>query len=162
MGSGSMGGYIGNGSRSNLEVVSNRGVASHAWHDVPYGEIAPEVVNVVVEVPAESKVKYSFDKDSGMLCVDKILASSIVFPHNCGFIPQTLIGDENEPLGVVVLMQKPVQPMTFLQVRSPAARSASRPTCPRHARALWALPTAPTAPLLPALPARPPPAGTGL
>jgi hypothetical protein len=120
-GGGGMGGYIGNGSRSNLEVVALRGVASHAWHDVPYGEIAPEVVNVVVEIPADSKVKYSFDKESGMLGVDKILASSIVYPHNYGFIPQTLIGDENEPLGVIVLMQKQVQPLTFLQVGAGAA-----------------------------------------
>lgn len=112
-----MGGYAGNGSRSNLEVVALRGVASHAWHDVPYGEIAPEVVNVVIEIPAGSKVQYAFDKESGMLGVEKILASSILYPHNYGFIPQTLIGDDNQPLAVVVLMQKAVQPMTFLQVR---------------------------------------------
>jgi hypothetical protein len=128
---GSMG-FMGNGSRSNLDMVALRGVASHAWHDVPYGEIAPEVVNVVVEVPADSKVVYAFDKESGMLGVEKVLASSMLFPHNYGFIPQTLIGDENQPLGVIVLMQKPVQPMTFLQVRepplAPASGLSSKPT----------------------------------
>jgi hypothetical protein len=147
-----MGGYSGNGSRSNLEVVALRGVASHAWHDVPYGEIAPEVVNVVVEIPADSKVKYCFDKESGMLGVDKILASSMVYPHNYGFIPQTLIGDQGEPLGVIVMMQKPVQPMTFLQVRLQQWQRQQRPcssgsSChqqpPGHRRSAAASPVQP-------------------
>jgi hypothetical protein len=37
-----------------------------------------------------SKVKYELDKDTGMLYVDRVLASSVRYPHNYGFIPQTL------------------------------------------------------------------------
>lgn len=41
--------------------------------------------------PAQnSKVKYELDKDTGMLYVDRVLASSVRYPHNYGFIPQTL------------------------------------------------------------------------
>lgn len=42
------------------------------------------------ECPQGSKVKYELDKDTGMLYVDRILASSVRYPHNYGFIPQTL------------------------------------------------------------------------
>jgi hypothetical protein len=40
--------------------------------------------------------------------VDRILASSVRYPHNYGFIPQTLCED-NDPLDVLVLMQCPVR-----------------------------------------------------
>jgi len=36
--------------------------------------------------------------------VDRVLASSVRYPHNYGFIPQTLCED-NDPLDVLVLMQ---------------------------------------------------------
>eukprot|EP00879_Flechtneria_rotunda_P023406 GHRR01024758.1.p1 GENE.GHRR01024758.1~~GHRR01024758.1.p1 ORF type:complete len:272 (+),score=94.94 GHRR01024758.1:598-1413(+) len=116
------GNYTGGGgmpripSTSNLDHVDVRGVASHPWHDVPVGDKAPEVVNCIVEIPAGSKVKYELDKDTGMLYVDRILASSVRYPHNYGFIPQTLCED-NDPLDVLVLMQCPTAPFSFLQVK---------------------------------------------
>lgn len=51
----------------------------------------------------------------GMLYVDRILHSSVVYPHNYGFVPQTLC-DDNDPLDVLILMQEIVAPMTFLRV----------------------------------------------
>jgi inorganic pyrophosphatase len=51
-----------------------------------------------------SKVKYELDKETGLLYVDRVLASSVRYPHNYGFIPQTLCED-NDPLDVLVLMQ---------------------------------------------------------
>lgn len=44
---------------------------------------------VVIEIPRGSKVKYELDKRSGLLYVDRVLYSSVVYPHNYGFIPQT-------------------------------------------------------------------------
>ena len=60
--------------------------------------------NAVIEIPRGSKVKYELDKATGLLYVDRILYSSVVYPHNYGFIPQTLCED-NDPLDVLVLMQ---------------------------------------------------------
>ena len=54
-----------------------------------------------------SKVKYELDKETGLLYVDRVLASSVRYPHNYGFIPQTLC-DDDDPLDVLVLMQCPV------------------------------------------------------
>src|SRR5215213_8260807 len=88
----------------------------HPWHDISIGEDAPETFNVVIEVPYGSKVKYELDKDSGHLKVDRVLYSSMVYPANYGFIPQTLAEDE-DPLDALVLMQAPVEPLSILEVR---------------------------------------------
>jgi len=93
-----------------------RGTASHPWHDLSVGSGAPAVVNAVIEIPRGSKVKYELDKDTGLLYVDRILYSSVVYPHNYGFIPKTLCED-GDPLDVLVLMQEPVVPMCFMRVR---------------------------------------------
>lgn len=62
--------------------------ASHPWHDLPVGDDAPKSFNAVIEIPKGSKVKYELDKQSGILKVDRVLYSSVVYPHNYGFIPQ--------------------------------------------------------------------------
>lgn len=89
---------------------------THPWHDVPIGENAPEEFNVIVEIPKGSKVKYELDKETGMLLVDRVLYSSVVYPANYGFIPRTL-GDDDDPLDMLVLMQEPVQPLSVLHAK---------------------------------------------
>lgn len=69
----------------------------------------------MIEIPRGSKVKYELDKDTGLCFVDRILYSSVVYPHNYGFVPKTLCED-GDPLDVLVLMQEPVVPMCFLRV----------------------------------------------
>lgn len=46
--------------------------------------------------------------------VDRVLYSSVVYPHNYGFIPRTLCED-HDPIDVLVLMQEPVVPMCFMR-----------------------------------------------
>ncbi|MCA9040305.1 MAG: inorganic diphosphatase, partial [Planctomycetaceae bacterium] len=46
-----------------------------------------------------------------------ILYSSVHYPANYGFIPQTLAEDD-DPLDVLVLCQEPVDPLTILQARA--------------------------------------------
>ncbi len=89
---------------------------THPWHDVPVGPDAPEEFNVVIEVSKGSKVKYELDKESGLLLVDRVLYSSIVYPENYGFVPRTL-ADDDDPLDVLVLMQEPVLPLSIMKVR---------------------------------------------
>lgn len=86
------------------------------WHDVDIGVSAPYEINVIVEIPRGSKVKYELDKESGLIRADRVLYSSVVYPANYGFIPRTL-GQDNDPLDVLVLMQEPVQPLTLLRVK---------------------------------------------
>lgn len=89
---------------------------SHAWHDVAIGDDAPREFHAVVEIPKNSKVKYELDKETGLIKVDRVLYSSVVYPANYGFIPQTL-GDDHDPLDVLVLMQEPVVPLSILRVK---------------------------------------------
>src|SRR3989344_4666751 len=73
------------------------------------GKDAPEVVNIFIEIPSGSSVKYELDKDSGVIFVDRFLYTEMEFPFNYGFIPGTLSGD-GDPVDVLVLSSKPVVP----------------------------------------------------
>jgi len=100
-----------------LSSMSRRAVAAHPWHDLEIGPGAPTIFNCVVEIGKGSKVKYELDKKTGMIKVDRILYSSVVYPHNYGFVPRTLCED-NDPLDVLVIMQEPVLPGTFLRAKA--------------------------------------------
>lgn len=89
---------------------------TNPWHDVPIGDRAPERFQAIIEIPAGHKVKYELDKTTGLLRVDRMLYSSVVYPANYGFIPRTL-GDDDDPLDVLVLMQEPVVPLSILWAR---------------------------------------------
>lgn len=88
----------------------------HPWHDVLIGEDAPNEIQAVIEIPKGSKVKYELDKDTGLIRVDRVLYSSVIYPANYGFIPQTL-GDDHDPLDLLVLMQEQVVPLSILRVK---------------------------------------------
>lgn len=88
----------------------------HPWHDVEVGNEAPEVVTSVIEVPKGSKIKYELDKTSGLIKVDRILFSSVHYPSNYGFIPQTLCEDR-DPLDILVLGQEPTVPLSLMRAR---------------------------------------------
>ncbi|RZC22603.1 Soluble inorganic pyrophosphatase 1 [Glycine soja] len=100
-----------------LSSLSKRSVAAHPWHDLEIGPEAPQIFNCVVEITKGSKVKYELDKKTGLIKVDRVLYSSVVYPHNYGFIPRTLCED-NDPIDVLVLMQEPVLPGCFLRARA--------------------------------------------
>lgn len=88
----------------------------HPWHDVTIGPEAPNEFQAIIEIPKGSKVKYELDKENGLIRVDRVLYSSVIYPANYGFIPQTL-GEDHDPLDLLVLMQEPVVPLSILRVR---------------------------------------------
>ncbi|RWW71689.1 hypothetical protein BHE74_00020557 [Ensete ventricosum] len=100
-----------------LSSMMRKCVAAHPWHDLEIGPGAPAVFNCVVEIARGSKVKYELDKASGLIKVDRVLYSSVVYPHNYGFIPRTLCED-GDPIDVLILMQEPVVPGCFLRARA--------------------------------------------
>ena len=71
----------------------------------------------MIEIPKGSKVKYELDKKTGLLCVDRVLYSSVHYPANYGFLPQTYCED-HDPLDVLVLGQEPVVPLCILRARA--------------------------------------------
>ena len=54
------------------------------------GKYPPEDINVVIEIPKGSNIKYEYDLDNGILYVDRILSVEMVYPFNYGFIPKTI------------------------------------------------------------------------
>ncbi|MQM03514.1 hypothetical protein Taro_036288 [Colocasia esculenta] len=100
-----------------LSSLSQKSVAAHPWHDLEIGPGAPAVFNCVIEIAKGSKVKYELDKSSGLIKVDRVLYSSVIYPHNYGFIPRTICED-SDPMDVLVLMQEPVVPGCFLRARA--------------------------------------------
>ncbi|EYU28270.1 hypothetical protein ABFS83_12G134600 [Erythranthe nasuta] len=100
-----------------LSSMSRKTVAAHPWHDVEIGPGAPRIFNCVVEISKGSKVKYELDKESGLIKVDRVLYSSVVYPHNYGFIPRTVCEDK-DPIDVLVIMQEPVLPGCLLRAKA--------------------------------------------
>src|SRR5690606_14099286 len=80
------------------------GMNFHPWHHVSVGDGQPDVVQAIIEIPQGSKAKYELDKESGLLRLDRVLFSSLSYPHNYGFIPRTL-GEDGDPLDIIVLSQ---------------------------------------------------------
>jgi len=90
----------------------------HPWHDIPaYPDNDRSLIHAVIEIPKGSKVKYELDKATGLLRVDRVLYSSVIYPANYGFIPRTL-GDDGDALDVLVLNSEPVQGLAILRVRA--------------------------------------------
>jgi inorganic pyrophosphatase len=88
----------------------------HPWHGAHYGEDAPEIVNAMIEIPQGSRAKYELDKETGLLRLDRVIYSSFHYPVNYGFIPQTL-GEDKDPLDVLVICSLPVQPLCLIEAR---------------------------------------------
>jgi inorganic pyrophosphatase len=77
---------------------------------IPPGTNPPEDINVLIEVPLRSDpVKYEFEKTSGAIFVDRYLYTSMFYPANYGFIPNTLY-DDGDPVDVLLVGRMPLVP----------------------------------------------------
>lgn len=86
------------------------------WHNVNYGAEAPEIVTAVIEIPQNSKGKFELDKSSGLLKLDRVLFSSVHYPANYGFIPQTYCEDK-DPLDILVITSIELPPLCLIDAR---------------------------------------------
>lgn len=87
---------------------------NNPWHSVSPGKNLPEFVNTIIEIPKGSKGKYELDKDSGLLKLDRVLYSSVHYPANYGFIPQTYC-DDKDPLDILVICSIDVDPLCLIE-----------------------------------------------
>jgi len=72
------------------------------------GTHIPDEINVIIEIPANSDpVKYEVDKNTGMMFVDRFMSTSMVYPCDYGYIPQTL-SEDNDPVDVLVICPFPL------------------------------------------------------
>lgn len=84
------------------------------WHDISSGD--ENVLNVIIEIPKLSRVKYELDKETGLIKMDRVLYSPMHYPTNYGFVPQTL-WDDGDPLDVLVLGHEPLIPGCLVEAR---------------------------------------------
>lgn len=81
------------------------------------GKDMPNDINVVIEITANgAPIKYEFDKDSGAIMVDRFVGTSMVYPANYGFVPQTL-ADDGDPVDVLVVTPFPLPPGVVIRCR---------------------------------------------
>lgn len=66
-------------------------------------------IEVFVEIPKGSRNKYEYDKSRGVIRFDRMLFSSVHYPSDYGFMPDTL-SDDGDPLDVLVLVSEPTFP----------------------------------------------------
>ncbi len=80
------------------------------------GRDVPHDINVVIEIPQGSQVKYEIDKDSGAVFVDRFLFTPMAYPAAYGFIPGTLAAD-GDPADALVLVPAAVVPGAVIRAR---------------------------------------------
>ena len=76
----------------------------------------PDVIPAFIEVAEKSRMKYEWDHTRNSLVLDRVLHSAVFYPHNYGFIPETLC-DDGDPLDVLVMCQEPLIPGCIVDVR---------------------------------------------
>src|SRR5438552_13428760 len=73
-------------------------------------------LNVVIETPKGSRNKYTYDPELGLFKLGSVLPAGAVFPFDFGFVPST-VGDDGDPLDVLVLMDDPAFPGCLVAAR---------------------------------------------
>ena len=78
--------------------------------------VAEESFACVVEIPKGSRNKYEWDHERNALVLDRFLFSSVVYPTDYGFIPNTLAQD-GDPLDAMVCVSEPTFPGCMIDVK---------------------------------------------
>ena len=73
--------------------------------------------DVLIEIPKGSRNKYEYDFELNKIRFDRMLFSSMMYPGDYGFVPETLALD-GDPLDVLVLMHEPTFPMCVMEVKA--------------------------------------------
>jgi len=87
------------------------------WKDIPAGDKPPKLVNAIIEVISGSRDKYEYNLEWEAFVLDRVLHSSVVFPVEYGFIPQTWYND-NDPLDIMVLSYEPLEVGCVIKART--------------------------------------------
>ncbi len=75
-----------------------------------------ETFDVLIEIPKGSRNKYEYDFELKKVRYDRMIFSSMMYPADYGFIPNTLALD-SDPLDVLVLVAEPTFPGIVMEVK---------------------------------------------
>ena len=71
-------------------------------------------IDCVIEISKGSNIKYEYDSDYKCVRCDRILNTSLVYPSNYGFIPNTMAGD-GDPLDVLLITDYKLYPNIVIE-----------------------------------------------
>lgn len=75
--------------------------------ELGYGDNAPAVVNVVIEIRKNERNKYEIDKETGRLFLDRVNGTTLGYPADYGYVPNTLCED-GDPLDALLIIDESV------------------------------------------------------
>lgn len=75
--------------------------------EINYGDKAPDIINVIIEITKGGRNKYELDAESGRLILDRVNATMLGYPADYGDIPGTLC-DDGDPLDALVVIDESV------------------------------------------------------
>jgi inorganic pyrophosphatase len=78
--------------------------------------MAEDIITCYVEIPKGSRNKYEYDEEEGVLKLDRFLFSSMVYPTDYGFVPET-VADDGDPLDAMVCVSEATFPGCIIDVR---------------------------------------------
>jgi len=84
--------------------------------NLSYGSKSPEIVNLFIEIRRGEKNKYEIDKDTGYLALDRVNGTTLGYPSDYGYIPNTLCED-GDPLDGLLIIDESVPPCTIVPAR---------------------------------------------
>ena len=73
--------------------------------------------DVTIEIPTGSRNKYEIDHESGRMRLDRMLFTATRYPHDYGFIDDTL-GLDGDPLDALVIVQEATFPGCLIRART--------------------------------------------
>lgn len=82
-------------------------------------------VRAIIETPKGSRNKFDYDPESNLFMLGGLLPEGMMFPFDFGFIPST-VGDDGDPLDILVLMDAPAHVGCLIDVRLIGAIAAQQ------------------------------------
>lgn len=73
--------------------------------------------DVIIEIPAGSRNKYEVDHETGRIKLDRMLFTATRYPHDYGFVDETL-GLDGDPLDAMVIVNEPTFPGCVIRART--------------------------------------------
>lgn len=80
------------------------------------GEYQNGIINTVIEIPQNSILKLEYEKDKGIMILDRVEPSVFPKPANYGFIPRTL-DEDGDALDTLVVCAEPIPVGTVVECK---------------------------------------------
>jgi len=86
------------------------------WRELRPGPKVPDVIYAIVEIPKGSRCKYEYNKENGVIVLDRVLFSSLHYPGDYGLIPHSFY-DDGDPADILLMTNEPTFPGCVIQAR---------------------------------------------